>query len=104
MEGERSAPRGDKATDHWGLSLSPRGKAVSHGCLAPMTPARRTWVCSPPGFLLLTSPCSMSSLQRVRLLSPLPSGLTPKAPASLPSPAGILSFCPKGGGRRKTLH
>lgn len=33
MEGERSAPRGDKATDHWGLSLSPRGKAVSHGCL-----------------------------------------------------------------------
>ena len=33
MEGEHSAPCGDKATDRWGLSLSPRGKAVSHGCL-----------------------------------------------------------------------
>lgn len=57
-----------------------------------MTPARRIWACLPPGFLLLTSPCFTSSLQWVRLLSPLPSGLTPKAPAP-PSPAQLAS-CP----------
>lgn len=67
-----------------------------------MAPAPENLDLLAPGFPAPNFPLLYIQPAAVRLLSPLPSGLTPKAPASFPSPAGILSFCPKGGGRRKT--
>lgn len=91
MEGERS--HGDKATDRWGLSLSPGGKAVSQGCLevlelgVPMAPAPENLDLLAPGFPAPNFP--LLYIQPAAGQTPLTLAFRPdpQSPSLLPQPS-----------------